>query len=419
MDYPKSDPRVGLHNGKFTDGSADGTIKPSLDTAAHDNALTDEILNVIKAGGLVPDEGDVSQLRQAIMALIAENVVVDTMKVVAKAAAYTALVADRSKLIDYTGAYTLAFTAAATLGDGWWCAVRNSGTGTVTLDPNGAELIDGLASVTLSPGESCLVVCNGAAFKTVGRAINAAHGQCRLTKSGAYLLLSPYNGSKLIINGVVQTVPAAGVNLAPTGLVAATTCYVYAYMNGANMALEASATGHSTSADGVEIKIGDATRTLVGMVYVVAGPAFADTYQQRFVLSYFNRRDLPLISPLTADVSTSSTSYTQVTTASCIQFLTWADEGVTLSASGGATISASLVSYGAALCLDGVVQDGCFLGLSPNNGYVNPFAVSGVIYAVEGPHTANVMNYVGSGTLTLKGGPSAGYRVTVQGKVRG
>ena len=65
MDYPKSDPRVGLHNGKFTDGSADGTIKPSLDTAAHDNALTDEILNVIRAAGLDPEhlpESDPSKM---------------------------------------------------------------------------------------------------------------------------------------------------------------------------------------------------------------------------------------------------------------------------------------------------------------------------------------------------------------------
>ena len=73
MDYPKSDPGVGLHNGKFTDGSADGTVKPSLDTAAHDNALTDEVLNVITAAGLIPDEFDHTQLRQAIVKLIRDG----------------------------------------------------------------------------------------------------------------------------------------------------------------------------------------------------------------------------------------------------------------------------------------------------------------------------------------------------------
>lgn len=74
MDYPKSDPRVGLHNGKFTDGLADGTIKPSLDTAAHDNAMTDEILNVITAADLIPDEFDHTQLRQAVVKLAALDI---------------------------------------------------------------------------------------------------------------------------------------------------------------------------------------------------------------------------------------------------------------------------------------------------------------------------------------------------------
>ncbi|EPY01344.1 hypothetical protein [Magnetospirillum fulvum] len=78
MDYPKSDPRVGLHNGKFTDGSADGTVKPSRDTAAHANALTDEILNVIRAGKLVPDEGDVGQMAQSIQVMIAAAIAANT-----------------------------------------------------------------------------------------------------------------------------------------------------------------------------------------------------------------------------------------------------------------------------------------------------------------------------------------------------
>lgn len=71
MDYPKADPRVGLHNGKFTDGSSDGTVKPSLDPASWSNAVTDEILNVIVAGGLVPDELDHGQMAVAVANMIA------------------------------------------------------------------------------------------------------------------------------------------------------------------------------------------------------------------------------------------------------------------------------------------------------------------------------------------------------------
>jgi hypothetical protein len=73
MDYPHSSPKVGLHDGRFTDGSADGTIKPSLDPAAWANAVTDEIKAVIIAGGLVPTEGSNTQMAAAIALLIAAD----------------------------------------------------------------------------------------------------------------------------------------------------------------------------------------------------------------------------------------------------------------------------------------------------------------------------------------------------------
>ena len=91
-------------------------------------------------------------------------------EVLAKSANYTVVSADRSKLVDCTGTFNLALDAAATLGDGFALAARNSGTGIVTIDPNAAEQIDGAATVTLLPGESCVVFCNGSAFKTAGRA---------------------------------------------------------------------------------------------------------------------------------------------------------------------------------------------------------------------------------------------------------
>lgn len=76
----------------------------------------------------------------------------------------TAIASDRGKLLSCSGTFTLAFTAAATLGDGWFCVVRNTGTGNITLDPNGAELIDGLASGIVYPGFAFLVQCTSSAF---------------------------------------------------------------------------------------------------------------------------------------------------------------------------------------------------------------------------------------------------------------
>ena len=87
-----------------------------------------------------------------------------------KSSAYTITTTDRSKLIRATGAggFTLSFTAAATLGDGWYCFVRNDATGTVTLDPNGAETIDGATTLTLDAGQSAMVFCNGSLLVTGG-----------------------------------------------------------------------------------------------------------------------------------------------------------------------------------------------------------------------------------------------------------
>jgi hypothetical protein len=78
--------------------------------------------------------------------------------------------AHRSKLVDYTGAGgTLPFTAAGTLGDGWFTGIRNSnGTANIILDPNSSEQIDGATQLTLGPGESAIVATNGNLFRSLG-----------------------------------------------------------------------------------------------------------------------------------------------------------------------------------------------------------------------------------------------------------
>jgi hypothetical protein len=77
----------------------------------------------------------------------------------------TVVLTDKGNVVEATsGTFTLAFTAAATLGNGFWVIIANKGTGDVTLDPNSTEQIDGLTSWVLYPGGVILVTCSGTAF---------------------------------------------------------------------------------------------------------------------------------------------------------------------------------------------------------------------------------------------------------------
>ncbi|WP_028294294.1 phage tail fiber repeat family protein [Oceanobacter kriegii] len=76
MDYPTSDSEARLADGKFTDGdvSASPVVPPSKNSAAYQNMVFDELLNVITAGGLEPSDQSVNQLITAINNVIASAI---------------------------------------------------------------------------------------------------------------------------------------------------------------------------------------------------------------------------------------------------------------------------------------------------------------------------------------------------------
>jgi len=67
-----------------------------------------------------------------------------------------------------TGSGTLNLASAPTLGNDFFCMIRNSGGGALTIDPVGGEVINGLSTLTLRPGDSVMAVSDGIAWYTVG-----------------------------------------------------------------------------------------------------------------------------------------------------------------------------------------------------------------------------------------------------------
>lgn len=85
-----------------------------------------------------------------------------------KTAGFTAVAGENGEMFHCDGTFTIDLTAAATLAAGWCIGVTNDGSGVITIDPNGAELIDGGATLSISANQSKLVYCNGLAFFTIG-----------------------------------------------------------------------------------------------------------------------------------------------------------------------------------------------------------------------------------------------------------
>jgi hypothetical protein len=152
------------------------------------------------------------------------------------------------------------------------------------------------------------------------------HGRCRLSvASTTSLSLKPLGGNTVVVNGGILRIPAAGISVTNSGLAANTTYYVYLSGTTAAPVLELSATGHSTHTNGVEIKTGDPTRTLVGMVRTDASILFVDSALLRYCINWFNRRS---ISCSTYGVGFTVTGGGEVSSTLRNQFLTWADEAV-------------------------------------------------------------------------------------------
>ena len=107
---------------------------------------------------------------------------------------------DLGFVIDCTAALTLTTTAAATLGAGCSFYVKANG-GTVTIDPNGTETIDGDLTALVPNGTKVLVTCDGTNFHMSMASPVFAKGADVATATEALVLM---DGKQFLFTGTTD-----------------------------------------------------------------------------------------------------------------------------------------------------------------------------------------------------------------------
>jgi hypothetical protein len=245
-------------------------------------------------------------------------------------------------------------------------------------------------------------------------------GQCRLQYvSATQIKLVPFNGCLIKIAGALYQFPGSGITAANTGLSANTLYYVYLFNSSGTLTLEFSATGHTTDTTagnvGVEIKTGDNSRTLVGMVCTNGSAQFQDGGGFGGVASWFNRRRKVMVLTLTNPTITAGTTFTSLSAG--VTVLPWGGDDILATLNGGAQIDTTNAGFQTAITVDTVVQD-LFspfddVGAAANQFY--PVNIAGPISGLsESAHNVNFYGKTtGSGTATWAGSLTVGQRTVL------
>lgn len=199
---------------------------------------------------------------------------------VSKTAAYTVVVADRGKVIECNGTFSLNLTAAATLAAGFSFIVRNTGSGVITIDPNSSETIDGFSTKSLASGEWAIVYCTGSLFNTFGYSV-------------------PPEGGGVTLLGTVSA--ASGNSVSLTGLTLTNYKFLHIYFTGISLSGSAPANLYFSS-NNANTGQGTISATLESATY----HGFAAIDLSTGVLAMIRSGDLT--NSLVGNITTSSTA---------------------------------------------------------------------------------------------------------------
>ena len=263
-----------------------------------------------------------------------------------------------------------------------------------------------------------------AAVDETNKQVVMQHGGCRFQfGSATSVVLKPYNGNGIKINGVYYAISVNGVISANTStfvsgvsnsnLAASTAYLVYLFNNGGAPALDfwPLSGGHVTDSSagniGVEVRSNsgspDSTRTLVGAVLTNASGQFQDSSSIQGVASWFSRKRRSVTSGnFSATISSSAAT---ILAGSAVTAFAWAD-GLEIDAAfaGFATVSSGSPGGAASIGLNGVAQFGGTAGaLVASTAQTNLSFAQPILPSAEGFGVVQTIGQVGTSSATFGG----------------
>ena len=134
MSNQYTEPSISGYNSSPPPDDGSSSSANELTWAKHKDKLGDPLKNYADA------------INSAITSAFAKNFL---NSISTHSAGYTILAGDRGKLLDCSNTITIDLMAATTAGAGFAIAIRNAGSGVITIDGDGSETINGSATLVL------------------------------------------------------------------------------------------------------------------------------------------------------------------------------------------------------------------------------------------------------------------------------